>query len=196
MVLKSLLCQEILEPPCEPSQYPYFSDMPLIFDKKEARTLYHTLFNVAADKFQEAPLLKAALYLRHIHDLNHSYGKHFDIARECIEWIEKTFSNNETARFRTVAWKTDTGTIVPYRLLTITHPLIKAGFEISLLDPDEVNDAHRKYEAFVPLKDACVFKLFGYDFPEIMSQTKAARLLKKILRNGNQSQNVVKRTWR
>ncbi len=175
---------------------PFFGDMPLVFDNKEARTLYHTLFNVAADKFPEAPLLKAALYLHHIKDMNISYLKHFDIARECAAWIEKEYGSNEFVRLRTVAYQTDSGTIVPYRLLIIKHPLIETRFEISFLDQD-VDDIYlnRKYEDIVPLENVWVFKLFGYDFPEIMSQAKAAQLLKKILRSNRNQSKEAKVSW-
>ncbi len=84
---------------------------------------------------------------------------------------------------RIVAWKTDKGTIVPYKLVSIAHPLITAGFQINPLDPNEVDDLLSRCEAMVPYGYGNVFKLFGYDFPEIISQSNAARLLTKLLCN-------------
>ncbi len=182
MVLKLTSCTKKPEPLHEIEQPPFFSDMPLVFHGKEAKRLYLALFDIASEKYQEAALLKACLYLYHVDCLNIADRKYFDLSRKCIDWIEKKHCNNGIVDIRTLAWKTDKGTIVPYKLISVAHPLITAGFKVNPLDANEVDDFLSRYEAIVPCGYGNIFKLFGYDFPEIMSQTKAARLLTKLLR--------------
>lgn len=170
---------------------PFFSDLPVVHDK-EAGVLYDALFHITADKFKEAPLLKAVYYLHHIsRAINNQYDRYYRIAQQCIEWIEKNHMKNKTVRCENFGWTTESGLIVPYQLLSVTHPLIKASFviDIQTWEYKMAGLFDVKTLDIQPPEHACIFELFGHDFHEmeLIPGTKAAHLLKKMMRNVNKT---------
>lgn len=179
---------------------PFFSDLPVV-QEKEAGVLYDALFHITADKFKEAPLLKAVYYLHHISQaINNPYDRYSHIAQQCLEWIEKNHMKNKTVGCKNFGWMTESGLIVPYQLFSVTHPLIKAGFVINIpaYEDKKAGISDVKSLEIQPLEQACVFELFGHDFTkmELIPGIKAAQLLKKMMRNinkTNRNQKINKR---